>query len=290
MSCPLCAVGAALVVRAVLGLSGADDWPPERPVWAVAAAAADSRPGDSSDAAGPSAGRDGEGEGDPEQPSRGTESAEGPSGQQGGPVEACDDETFRRLYDTYRRRFHEKVLSRAEKMPNDEIDARAAYVWNDVFADHGCLLCRRADRVLEAIDSAPDLDWESYVRINGCEAPRPPTTSAGTVLKQHVWSPTAAARFYLDRWLKDRMTRKAYRKRAILLANAPLAWVAVGRDPDRPVLIQVQGPMVFLVALKRTDDYYEAEKLEWLRSKSLDPVAPRPPAPAPQPPSDATSI
>jgi len=212
------------------------------------------------------------------------------------------EKEFRRLYRDYSDQFHEKMVSSAEQLPPIQITAEAAHIWDSVFAGHEDVVRARQKELLAELDAAPAIDKDLYLTVDEASRTEDKNEPKGIVLKQFLWSPEGAAQFYLNNWLARLMNQQSYAVRSVLLANAELSWEVQNRNPDSPILIQREGPMIFLVELTRQQDYYVVEKLTWLRPKSLGPITPPPegtgtgggatppstpaPTPAPTPPPE----
>lgn len=197
----------------------------------------------------------------------------------GGPTPSEKD--FQKLYREYSARFHEKMVTGAEMLPPIQITAEAARIWDEVFATHKDVLKKRCQEVLSDLDKGTVPQEDLYIEIasGSREAPAAPAaeTEKGIVLKQFVWNPMGAAQMGLDNWLRRLLQPNSYNVRTLLTANANLTWEAVDPNVETPKLLLRQGPMIFIVDLSRKDDYYQVDKIRWLRPKSMGPIA-APPA------------
>lgn len=212
-----------------------------------------------------------------------------PQGETG--TETDTEMAFKDLYREYSDRFHEKMVSQARQIQPMRITAEAARMWDDVFAGHVDLVRARQAELLEELPPADDFDESLYLEVfpsmdrpaEEVEAPE------GLPLKQFLWSPRQAAQFYLQNWLGRRLDRREYQARSVLLANAGLSWEVIDGNPDRPELLQRQGPMIFIVGLKRINDYYVVRKLRWLRPEAWGEIQTQTPARPPvEPPKSGT--
>ena len=191
------------------------------------------------------------------------------------PAPAAPSDTqkqFCQLYKQFSDRFHEKMIRTAEGMTPAQIAAEAAAVWQEVFAGQEDLLSRRSREILAKLDAAPALDESQYYEV--LRKSFDPNDKAPAPVPKHLtWSPVGAATYYLEKTLAAVMCPSALAARAQLVANAQLTWEAVDRDPDKPRLLQHQGPVLFIVDLSRKDDCYQVDKIRWLRPKTMGPVA-----------------
>ena len=73
----------------------------------------------------------------------------------------------------------------------------------------------------------------------------------------------------LNNWLAPILNPNAFGLRSVMTANAGLFWEAIDSNLDHPILQLRQGPMIFIVNLSRKDDYYQVDKIRWLRPKAM---------------------
>jgi len=192
---------------------------------------------------------------------------------------SATEEEFQRLYREYSARFHEKMVGTAETMKPVQVTAEAARIWDETFAGRGDIIKRRVGEILRDLDAAKPYDKDLYLEIaSGSRVEPSPDQPKGIVLKQFLWSPVGAAQMGLNNWLARLLQAKSFGVRSVLTANAGLFWEAFDRNIDTPKLQMRQGPMIFAVELSRVDDYYQVEKVRWLRPKSMGPIPmPKPP-------------
>ena len=200
------------------------------------------------------------------------------------PKESATEREFRRLRQTYVDRFNERMIPSAEseKIQPVQITAEAARIWQSVFEGHEDVVRARQKELLDSLEEAPPIDRDLHLTVaedSPSEGEDEAVAKGAIVLKQFTWSPAGAANHFLTNWLARRMNRPSYALRSVLSANAALSWEVQDPNPDAPVLVQRQGPMVFIVELTRKTDYYVAKKLEWLKPKTMGPVAPPSPPP-----------
>lgn len=207
------------------------------------------------------------------------QAAGGPPDGSPPPVTACQRQ-FQELYRTYSTRFHEAVLTRAEEMKPEEIAAEASAIWADVFKDRAGLLGQRCQEILAGLEATPAPDESEYFEVICHEPCREGRDEP--VLRHRLWSPVAAADVAVERALCRVLSDGAKSARSAVLSHVDLTWEAVRPAVDKPVLLQRQGLLVFVVELSRRDDCYRAEKVRWLRPKSMGPIAyyQKPPAEA----------
>jgi hypothetical protein len=180
---------------------------------------------------------------------------------------------FRKLYEQYSDRFHEKMVGSAETVTPAQIYAEASRIWDEVFAGHQDVLDARVQEILDDLDDAEPLDEAQYVKVREGERPEPAEDeAAATTAKQLFWNPVRTAQMGLSRWLSQLLRREQYALRRLLISNAGLFWKAADRNLNAPVLHLKQGPLVFIVALSRQKDYYQVEKVRWLRHKAMGPI------------------
>jgi hypothetical protein len=187
--------------------------------------------------------------------------------------ESATQKEFKRLYEEYSDRFHEKMIESAKGMSPAQITAEAARIWDEVFAGHGDVLDARVKEILAELDDAEPFDETLYVEIASGERVQPTEDQpAGTAVKQFLWNPVGTAQMALNNWLARLLQRPSFALRRLLTANAGLFWKAVDRDINHPKLQMRQGPLVFTVSLTRDVDHYQVEKVRWLRPKSMGPI------------------
>ena len=198
----------------------------------------------------------------------------------GGP--SATEKEFQKLYKQYSARFHEKMVVEAETLQPIQVTAEAARIWDDVFATHKEVLKHRVEEILRDMDTAPPIQEDQYLEIaSGSRQEPPPDQPQGIILKQFLWSPIGAAQMGLNNWLSRLLQPNSFAVRSVLTANAQLMWDVIDRNIDRPKLVLKQGPMVFVIDLSRKDDYYQVDKIRWLRPRSMGPIMiPQPPAAA----------
>ena len=190
---------------------------------------------------------------------------------------------FERLYEAYSRRFHESMIVGAETMQPAEIAAEAARLWDETFALHTDVLQARVKEVLGDLNDALPIQEDMYLEVASLTRPEPKEQPKGIVLKQVLWTPLGAAQMGLDTLLGRILNPQSNTLRKSLISHAALPWTALDRNLDHPRLVQRQGPMLYVVDLGRKDDYYQVDRIRWLRPKSMGPILPSPP-PAATPP------
>jgi hypothetical protein len=235
---------------------------------------------------------------------------------EGGAGKTDNEKKFQERYKQYSARFYEEMTNKAQTLPPMQITQEASRIWDEVFGPNKALVLKRAEEILKELDqcpaiqedqynevavatreagAAPDKAWKTVV---SGEPPRPdalPDETEGTSLKQFRWSPIGEAQLALNNWLQRIIQKPDFAKRQVMAVNVSPVWEAIDRNVDHPKLCLRQGPMVFLVDLSRNDDYYQVEKIRWLRPKTMGPVsvptAEKPPAAgetsAPTPPPGA---
>jgi hypothetical protein len=187
--------------------------------------------------------------------------------------ESATTKEFRKLYEEYSNRFHEKMVGSAETVTPAQIYAEASRIWDEVFAGHRDVLDARVKEILADLDDAQTLDETQYVKVREGERPEPTEDEAAAMTaKQLFWNPVRTAQMGLSRWLSQLLRREQYALRRLLISNAGLFWKAADRNIDAPVLHLKQGPLVFSVTLSRQEDYYQVEKIRWLRHKAMGPI------------------
>jgi hypothetical protein len=203
---------------------------------------------------------------------------------------SASQEEFQKLYKQYSKNFHEKMVGSAENLQPVQITAEAARIWDETFAGHKEVLAQRVREMLKELDAAPALQEDVYLEVaSGSRVEPAADQPKGIILKQFLWSPIGAAQMGLNNWLAKLLQPKSFGVRSVLTANAGLLWEADDRNVDKPKLVLRQGPMVFKVELSRVDDYYQVEKVQWLRPKSMGPVNLKPPEGTPaEPGTEAT--
>jgi len=167
-----------------------------------------------------------------------------------------------------------------------QVTAEAARIWDEVFSPHKALLTKRIQEILTDLDTCPPIQEDLYNEVaSGARVEPAADQPQGIVLKQFLWNPIGAAQMGLNNWLARLLQQQSFGMRSVMAANAPMFWEVTDRTVDRPKLVLRQGPMVYTVDLSRKDDYYQVDKIRWLRPKSMGPVVmPTPPADA-QPPA-----
>ena len=196
---------------------------------------------------------------------------------------SATEKEFQKLYKEYSARFHEKMVGTAETMKPVQITAEAARIWDEVFGARKELINQRVAEILSRLNEATPYDEDLYLEIaSGSRVEPSADQPKGIVLKQFLWSPVGAAQMGLNNWLARLLQAKSFGVRSVLTANAGLFWEALDRSVDKPKLQLRQGPMIFKVELSRVEDYYQVEKVSWLRPKSMGPV------PLAQPPEGTT--
>jgi hypothetical protein len=212
----------------------------------------------------------------------------------GGAGKTDAEKKFQGLYKQYSARFYEKMTSQAQTMPPMQVTQEASRIWDEVFGPNKALVTKRVEENLKELDQGPAIQEDQYneVAVGTREAGAPadkawktvvagekpredtiPDEAEGMTLKQFRWSPIGDAQMALNNWLQHIMQRPAFAMRQVMAVNVSPVWEAVDRNVDHPKLCLRQGPMVFLVDMSRKDDYYQIEKIRWLRPKSMGPVA-----------------
>jgi len=196
------------------------------------------------------------------------------------------EKEFLKLSKQYSARFYEKMTTQAETMQPVQVTAEAARIWDEVFSPHKALLTKRIQEILTDLDTCPPIQEDLYNEVaSGARVEPAADQPQGIVLKQFLWNPIGAAQMGLNNWLARLLQQQSFGMRSVMAANAPMFWEVTDRTVDRPKLVLRQGPMVYTVDLSRKDDYYQVDKIRWLRPKSMGPVVmPTPPADA-QPPA-----
>ena len=186
---------------------------------------------------------------------------------------SATEKEFQRLYKEYSARFHEKMVGTAETMKPVQITAEAARIWDETFAGKEGLIGRRVAEILSQLEDAKSYDEDLYLEIaSGSRVEPSADQPKGIILKQFLWSPVGAAQMGLNNWLARLLQARSFGVRSVLTANAGLFWEVLDRSVDKPKLQLRQGPMIFAVDLSRVDDYYQVEKVRWLRPKAMGPV------------------
>jgi hypothetical protein len=199
------------------------------------------------------------------------------------------EKEFQKLYKQYSARFYEKLTTEAETMNAVQIMAEAARIWDEVFGPHKTLVAQRVDEILKDLDMAGPIQEDLYLEVaSGSRTEPPPDQPRGIVLKQFLWNPIGAAQMGLNNWLVRLLAPQSFSARNVLQANAAMFWEAVDRNPDRPKLLLRQGPMIFIVDVIRKDDYYEIDKIRWLRPKIMGPLVVPSPSGGTTPPVGTT--
>jgi len=187
---------------------------------------------------------------------------------------SATEKEFQKLYKEYSARFHEKMVGTAETMQPVQITAEAARFWDETFSGKKDLIDRRVREILNQLDDAASYNQDLYLEIaSGSRVEPSAEEPKGIILKQFLWSPVGAAQMGLNNWLARLLQAKSFGVRSVLTANAGLFWEALDRSVDKPKLQLRQGPMIFAVELSRVDDYYQVEKVSWLRPKSMGPIS-----------------
>ena len=196
------------------------------------------------------------------------------------------EKEFLKLSKQYSARFYEKMTTQAEIMQPVQVTAEAARIWDEVFSPHKPVLTKRIQEVLNDLDTCPPIQEDLYNEVaSGARIEPPADQPQGIVLKQFLWNPIGAAQMGLNNWLARLLQQQSFGMRSVMAANAPMFWEVTDRTIDHPKLVLRQGPMIYAVDLTRKDDYYQVDKIRWLRPKSMGPVVmPTPPADA-QPPA-----
>ena len=206
---------------------------------------------------------------------------------------SATEKEFQRLYKEYSVRFHEKMVGTAETMKPVQITAEAARIWDETFSGKEDLIGRRVGEILSQLEDAKSYDEDLYLEIaSGSRVEPSEDQPKGIILKQFLWSPVGAAQMGLNNWLARLLQARSFGVRSVLTANAGLFWEVLDRSVDGPKLQLRQGPMIFQVELSRVEDYYQVEKVRWLRPKSMGPVqlAQPPETPGTTPPTPPGTI
>lgn len=194
------------------------------------------------------------------------------------------EKEFQKLYKQFSARFYEKMTTQAEALQPIQVTAEAARIWDEVFSPHRALVAKRVEEILKELDTCPPIQEDLYNEVaSGARVDPPPDQPQGIVLKQFLWSPIGSAQMGLNNWLARLLQQQSFAMRSVMAANAPMFWEAIDRNVDRPKLCLRQGPLVFTVDLSRKDDYYQVERIRWLRPKSMGPLQPPPPPPTETP-------
>ena len=192
------------------------------------------------------------------------------------------EKEFLKLSKQYSARFYEKMTTQAETMQPVQVTAEAARIWDEVFSPHKALLSKRIQEILNDLDTCPPIQEDLYNEVaSGARVEPPADQPQGIILKQFLWNPIGAAQMGLNNWLARLLQQQSFGMRSVMAANAPMFWEVTDRSVELPKLVLRQGPMVYTVDLSRKDDYYQVDKIRWLRPKSMGPVVP------PTPPADA---
>jgi hypothetical protein len=196
-----------------------------------------------------------------------------------GTTKSGTEKEFQQLYKQYSARFYEKMTTQAENMPPVQVTAEAARIWDEVFGPHKALVTKRIEEIIKDLDTCSPIQEDLYLEVaSGSRVEPPADQPQGIVLRQFLWSPVGAAQMGLNNWLARLLQPNSFNMRSVMTANAGLFWEAIDRNLDHPRLCLRQGPMLFVVDLSRKDDYYQVDKVRWLRPKSLGPMAmPKPP-------------
>ena len=194
----------------------------------------------------------------------------------GGDGKSSNEKEFQKLYKSYSTRFHEKMVTEAERLQPVEVYAEAARMWDETYALHKDILAGRVKEILGDLDAAPPIQEDMYLEVASLTRPEPKEQPKGIVLKQILWNPLGAAQMGLSALLGRILNPQSNQIRQLLMSNAGLIWEAADRNPEKPKLLLRQGPMLYSVDLSRKDDYYQVDKIRWLRPKSMGPIAPTP--------------
>jgi hypothetical protein len=137
--------------------------------------------------------------------------------------ESATTKEFRKLYEEYSNRFHEKMVGSAETVTPAQIYAEASRIWDEVFAGHRDVLDARVKEILADLDDAQTLDETQYVKVREGERPEPTEDEAAAMTaKQLFWNPVRTAQMGLSRWLSQLLRREQYALRRLLISNAGL--------------------------------------------------------------------
>jgi len=204
------------------------------------------------------------------------------------------EKKFQELYKQYSTRFYEKLTGQAQTMAPMEVTKEASRVWDEVFGPNKALVTKRVDELLKDLDQcptiqedqynevavasrdatvSPDKAWKTVVTGQPSRQDPLPDEAEGLTLKQFRWSPIGDAQMALNNWLQRIMQQPAFAMRQVMAVNVSPLWEAIDRSVDHPKLCLRQGPMVFIVEISRKDDFYQIEKIRWLRPKSMGPVS-----------------
>jgi hypothetical protein len=208
----------------------------------------------------------------------------------------ASEKEFGKLYKQYSDRFHDKIAKEADTLKPEQMAAEASRLWQETFGPHKALLKQRAAELLKALDPSPAI-VESAEKVGGqpsctvgdkvyieiASIARDPKAIApqGDVAKHLLWNPMGAAQMALNNWLAVLLDQRAFAIRSVASNHASLTWEALDKNVDRPRLVLRQGPVLFTMDLARADDYYQVDKMRWLKEKSAGSVLspePRPPA------------
>jgi len=209
-----------------------------------------------------------------------------------GSGKSATEKKFEDLYKQYSSRFHEKMTTEAEKMTAEQITAEATRIWDDVFGSQKDLLRQRVEEILADLDMAAPVNENDCVEVASGSRVEPSREEAlGAIPKQFLWNPVAAAQMGLNNWLSRLLQPKSFGLRSVLLANAGIFWEVLDRNVEHPQLLLRQGPMLYVVEVSRQGDYYQMEKVRWLRPKLMGPVSlPKEPPEGVIPPSRAPAV
>ena len=198
------------------------------------------------------------------------------------PDDAAVKKEFDRLYQDYARRFHAKMIAEGESLRPEQITVMAAVMWEQVFGPRKDIVRARAEMILKDLQDAEPISEHLFFEVAGASRTAPVATPpSGLIAKQFAWSPVGIAQKGLEEWLVRLLTPLSLTVRQAVLANAGLTWQVLNRDADAPVLVQRQGPMLYIVRLSRHDDYYQVDGVRWLRPKTMGPIIVPPAEPAP---------
>ena len=204
------------------------------------------------------------------------------------------EKKFQELYKQYSTRFYEKLTGQAQAMAPMEVTKEASRIWDEVFGPNKALVTKRVDELLKDLDqcpaiqedqynevavasrdatATPDKAWKTVVTGQPSRQDPLPDEAEGLTLKQFRWSPIGDTQMALNNWLQRIMQPPAFAMRQVMAVNVSPLWEAIDRNVDHPKLCLRQGPMVFIVEISRKDDFYQIEKIRWLRPKSMGPVS-----------------
>ena len=188
---------------------------------------------------------------------------------------SASEKEFERIYKQYSARFYEKMTTEAETMKPVQVMMESARIWDDPWAGHKDILLKRSEEILSDLDTATPIKEDLYNEVaSGARVEPAADQPQGIVLKQFLWSPIGAAQMGLNNWLARLLHQESFAMRSVMTANASLFWEAIDRNVDHPKLAMRQGPMIFIVDLTRKDDYYQVDKVRWLRPKAMGPMVP----------------